>query len=75
MVALLNNNTIECCSVNPKEKQGEVTTGSTLMMAGHRTDVRTICCSSDNTAILSGSADTVKIWNRLVYLFFSILLL
>jgi len=31
---------------------------------GHRTDVRTTAFSSDNTAVLTGSAEGVKIWNR-----------
>ena len=50
--------------MNHVKKQEEVTHGNKLMLAGHRTDVRTLCISSDNTAILSGSAETVKIWNR-----------
>ena len=37
-----------------------------LSLPGHRTDVRTVSFSSDNTAILSASAEGVKIWNRLV---------
>ncbi|XP_063403834.1 WD repeat-containing protein 3-like isoform X1 [Mytilus trossulus] len=64
VLALLNNNTIESCCVNQRDKNGEITNSQKLMMAGHRTDVRTICTSSDNTAILSGSGETVKIWNR-----------
>ncbi|CAG2197288.1 DIP2 [Mytilus edulis] len=63
VLALLNNNTIESCCVNQRDKNGEITNSQKLMMAGHRTDVRTICTSSDNTAILSGSGETVKIWN------------
>jgi len=31
---------------------------------GHRTDVRTVAFSSDNTAILSGSSESVKLWAR-----------
>jgi U3 small nucleolar RNA-associated protein 12 len=31
---------------------------------GHRSDVRTVSFSSDNTAILSGSHESVKVWNR-----------
>ena len=30
----------------------------------YRSDVRTVCFSSDNTAVLSGSHESVKIWNR-----------
>ena len=50
--------------MNHVKKQEEITHINKLMLAGHRTDVRTLCISSDNTAILSGSAETVKIWNR-----------
>ena len=32
--------------------------------AGHRSDVRTVAFSSDNTAILSASHESLKIWNR-----------
>ena len=35
-----------------------------LDISGHRSDVRTVCFSSDNTAILSASHKAVKIWNR-----------
>ena len=34
------------------------------MQYPHRSDVRTVCFSSDNTAVLSGSHESVKIWNR-----------
>lgn len=64
VVALLTNNTVECCCVNHQNKQGEITNNTKLMLPGHRTDVRTLSISSDNTAIMSGSAETVKIWNR-----------
>ena len=50
--------------MNHVKKQEEITHVNKLMLAGHHTDVRTLCISSDNTAILSGSAETVKIWNR-----------
>ena len=32
--------------------------------AGHRSDVRTVSFSSDNTAIVSGSHESIKVWNR-----------
>ena len=33
-------------------------------LSGHRSDVRSVAFSSDNTAVLSASHEAVKIWNR-----------
>ena len=35
-----------------------------LDLSGHRSDVRSVAFSSDNTAILSASHEALKIWNR-----------
>ncbi|CAL1531432.1 unnamed protein product [Lymnaea stagnalis] len=35
-----------------------------LSFGGHRTDVRTVSFSSDNTTILSASSEEAKLWNR-----------
>lgn len=35
-----------------------------LAQAGHRTNVRTLSYSTDNTTILSASSEEVKLWNR-----------
>ncbi|XP_021404578.2 WD repeat-containing protein 3 isoform X2 [Lonchura striata] len=35
-----------------------------ITIGGHRSDVRTLAFSSDNIAILSAAAESVKIWNR-----------
>ncbi|XP_038059666.1 WD repeat-containing protein 3-like [Patiria miniata] len=40
------------------EKQGAVA------LPGHRSDVRTVAFSSDNTTVLTGAGESVKIWNR-----------
>ncbi|KAK3576496.1 hypothetical protein CHS0354_034171 [Potamilus streckersoni] len=64
VVALLNKNMIEFCSLRTDEKKTEATNRSQLSMHGHHSDVRTVCFSSDNTAILSASAESIKIWNR-----------
>lgn len=35
-----------------------------LSSPGHRTDVRTVCFSSDDSKILSASSHSLKLWNR-----------
>ena len=47
-----------------EEKEPECSPIRRLEHPGHRSDVRTVCFSSDNTAVLSGSHESVKIWNR-----------
>ena len=37
---------------------------SRLDLMGHRSDVRTLAWSSDNTALATGSSECVKVWNR-----------
>ncbi len=37
----------------------------TIATPGHRTDVRTLCFSSDSTAFVSASGDSMKVWNRM----------
>ncbi|XP_048459068.1 WD repeat-containing protein 3 isoform X1 [Rhincodon typus] len=64
VVMLLQNNTVEAYSLNLTVKMPECTKIARITIAGHRTDARTIAFSSDNIAVLSASAETVKIWNR-----------
>ncbi|XP_078322408.1 WD repeat-containing protein 3-like [Crassostrea virginica] len=64
VLVLLNNNMIQHCSVDLEQKQSDPQGMTKLVLPGHRTDVRTLSFSSDNTALLSASAETVKIWNR-----------
>ncbi|KAM8976598.1 WD repeat-containing protein 3 isoform 1-T1 [Pelodytes ibericus] len=67
VIVLLQNNSLECYSL-PAEPAAaglaESARGSRLTIAGHRSDVRTLSFSSDNIAMLSASAEAVKIWNR-----------
>ena len=65
-MALLNNNSVESWGVNTVDRTGTASIDSRLLVPGHRTDVRTVSFSSDNTAMLTASSDAVKIWNRLV---------
>ena len=64
MVSLLNNNTLETCEVDLSVKKCATENNMKLTMPGHRSDVRTVAFSSDNTALLSASAESLKVWNR-----------
>ncbi|XP_006813674.2 WD repeat-containing protein 3 [Saccoglossus kowalevskii] len=64
ILLLLANNTLEVFSLSIGEKKPEPSNKSSLGMPGHRSDVRTVCFSSDDTALLSASGEAVKIWNR-----------
>lgn len=67
VVVLLQNNVVECFSMAADPTQAgtaEYTKSSHLTLGGHRSDVRTMAFSSDNIAVLSASAESVKIWNR-----------
>lgn len=61
---LLQNNTVEVFVLKTAGKTSECTKTARLTIGGHRTDVRTLAFSSDNIAVLSASAETVKVWNR-----------
>ena len=44
--------------------QEEVEGAGRLELMGHRSDVRCVAFSSDNTAVATGSSEAVKVWNR-----------
>ncbi|XP_033635246.1 WD repeat-containing protein 3-like [Asterias rubens] len=65
MVLQLYNNSLETHVIQSLEgkrwageKQGAVT------LPGHRSDVRTVTFSADNTTVLTGSGESIKVWNR-----------
>ncbi|CAN2387708.1 WD repeat domain 3 [Pristimantis euphronides] len=67
VVVLLQNNSVECFSMAASLAQTgtvESTKSARLTLGGHRSDVRTVAFSSDNIAVLSAAAESVKIWNR-----------
>lgn len=64
VVCLSSNNTLSWYCINMSIPWQDKIERELLHTFGHRTDIRTICFSSDNTAILTASADSVKIWNR-----------
>lgn len=55
----LNNNTLEVYSV----ESSSTTKSCTLELQGHRSDIRSVVLSSDNTILMSTSHSTIKIWN------------
>ncbi|XP_053144476.1 WD repeat-containing protein 3 [Hemicordylus capensis] len=61
---MLHNNIIESYTLNPCGQTPQVAQMSKITIGGHRSDVRTLAFSSDNIAILSAAAESVKIWNR-----------
>ncbi|KAH0518405.1 WD repeat-containing protein 3 [Microtus ochrogaster] len=63
-VFLLQNNLVELYSLNASLPTPQPIRTSRITIGGHRSDVRTLSFSSDNIAMLSAAADSVKIWNR-----------
>ncbi|XP_061493848.1 WD repeat-containing protein 3 isoform X2 [Rhineura floridana] len=61
---MLQNNTIEAYTLNPSAQIPRVVQMARITIGGHCSDVRTLAFSSDNIAILSAAAESVKIWNR-----------
>ncbi|PIA54777.1 hypothetical protein AQUCO_00900986v1 [Aquilegia coerulea] len=55
----LNNNLLEVYSV----ESTTITKAHTIERLGHRSDIRSVALSSDNTLLMSTSHNAVKIWN------------
>ncbi|XP_027749929.1 WD repeat-containing protein 3 [Empidonax traillii] len=64
IVLLLQNNVIESYNLDLSAQVPQAVRASKITIGGHRSDVRTLAFSSDNIAILSAAAESVKIWNR-----------
>ncbi|XP_054858997.1 WD repeat-containing protein 3 [Eublepharis macularius] len=64
VAVMLQNNIIESYTLNSVAQPSHVARTSKISIWGHRSDVRTLAFSSDNIAILSAAAESVKIWNR-----------
>lgn len=64
IVLLLQNNIIESYNLNLSAQVPQAVHASKITIGGHRSDVRTLAFSSDNIAILSAAAESVKVWNR-----------
>ncbi|RVE44463.1 hypothetical protein evm_010867 [Chilo suppressalis] len=59
----LANNTVELNTLNVDEPT-EVKCLKQITQPGHQKEPRCVAISSDNLAILSASADSIKLWNR-----------
>ncbi|XP_010548896.1 PREDICTED: WD repeat-containing protein 3 [Tarenaya hassleriana] len=59
LVLSLNNNSLEFYSLKGSENEKTVT----IEHQGHRSDVRSVTLSEDNTLLMSTSHSEVKIWN------------
>jgi len=64
LLVLLGNNQVEQLSLSLSDKEGEVLPNGSVDLPGHRSDARTVAFSSDNTAVVSASSESVKVWNR-----------
>ncbi|NXM93989.1 WDR3 protein, partial [Sylvia borin] len=64
MVLLLQNNVVELYHLDLSAQVPQAVRVSRITIGGHRSDVRTLAFSSDNIAILSAAAESVKMWNR-----------
>ncbi|XP_078372501.1 WD repeat-containing protein 3-like [Oculina patagonica] len=62
VLLLLQNNTIQLYSVTLKPVESSCVSSVTL--PGHRSDVRTLCFNSDGSCLVSGSQESIKVWNR-----------
>ncbi|KAG2369907.1 WD40-repeat-containing domain protein [Suillus spraguei] len=63
----LSSNALEVYNIPPPTKSKEETPEATRMFSvdlpGHRTDVRTLCLSSDDQVLASASNGSLKLWN------------
>lgn len=59
------NNLVRLYSlIDINQKNVEAQLVRSISQPGHHTECRAVCFSSDNLAIASGSADSLKLWNR-----------
>lgn len=60
----LSNNSIDLYTISTTIKDSEPVCLRSIANQGHRSEVRAVAFSSDNLAVVSGSAESVKLWNR-----------
>lgn len=58
------NNLIELFSLEINNKHPEATQIRSICQQGHHSECRSVCFSSDNLALASGSGESLKLWNR-----------
>lgn len=64
IVVNLANNSLDLYTVSITVKDNEPVCLRSIVNQGHRSEVRAVTFSSDGVAIVSGSAESVKMWNR-----------
>ena len=64
IMMVLANNQLEIVSCDVSVMGKEAESLAKIESLGHKSNVRTLAFSSDNTAILTASAEGVKVWNR-----------
>lgn len=64
VVATLANNTVELYTISTTNKGSDANCLRSIVQQGHHSEVRAVSFSSDNLAIVSGSAESIKLWNR-----------
>ena len=64
VAVLTANNMVEQVKGKLGGQSEELVAAGKLDNMGHRSDVRCVAFSSDNTAVATGSSEAVKVWNR-----------
>lgn len=64
VVVTFANNTIGLYTVQMFVKHSEPRALRSITTHGHHSEVRAVSFSSDNLAMVSGSAESIKLWNR-----------
>lgn len=60
----LSCNVVELYSLNYSQKEEQPKLLRSIRSQGHRSEVRAVAFSSDSLAVVSGSGESVKLWNR-----------
>lgn len=64
IVVTFSNNCVELYTLSTTEKNSDPNCLRSILNQGHHSEVRAVSFSSDNLAIVSGSAEAIKMWNR-----------
>jgi U3 small nucleolar RNA-associated protein 12 len=63
IMAALSNNSIEIYTSGLQSTEQPTVQNAVIDLHGHRSDIRTLALSSDDEMLLSGSNNSIKIWN------------
>lgn len=64
VVVSLANNSLDLYTISTTVKDSEPVCLRSIANQGHQSEVRAVSFSSDSLAVVSGSAESVKMWNR-----------